>query len=159
MKKQVLRTVTGFGLFSILALVAAAPAARAQSPVNIKVEVPFDFHVGERLMPAGRYTIRRAAADTNRTLVVAGEGEGERAAVATAPVAGREARRTALVFHRYGGEHFLRAAWTAGETEGREFAESKRERAARRQRRQLVRRGGESGPEIVPEIVEVTARR
>ena len=155
MKKQILRAVTNFGLFSILALAGAVSTARAQSPVNISVDVPFDFHVGDRLMPAGRYTIKRAVKNTNGTLLVAGD-EGERATAATAPVAGREARGTALVFHRYGGEYFLRSAWTVGETEGREFNVSKLEREARRQSRLLVRRGGEG---VRPEIVEITAGR
>ena len=156
MKKQILRAVTSFGLFSILALVAAAGPARAQSPVNISVDVPFDFYVGDKRMPAGRYTVKRAVKDTNRTLVVAGDREGERAAATTAPVAGREARQSALVFHRYGGEYFLRSARTVGETEGREFNESKLERAARQGRRLLVKRGGDG---VRPEVVEVTASR
>lgn len=156
MKKQVLRAVTNFGLFSILALSAAAPTARAQSPVRLSVDVPFDFYVGDRRMPAGRYTVKRAVRDTNRTLLIAGDKEGARAAATTAPVAGREARRSALVFHRYGHAYFLRGAWTVGETEGREFNESKLEREARRVRRLLAGRGGEG---VRPEVVEVTAGR
>lgn len=156
MKKQILRAVTSFGLLSVLALVAAVTDARAQSPVNLSVDVPFDFYVGDQLMPAGRYTVKRAVKDTNRTLVVAGENKDERAAAATAPAAGRESKQSALVFHRYGGEHFLRAAWTAGDAEGRAFTESKRERAARRGRSLLVK-NGDGG--VKPEVVEVTATR
>ncbi len=156
MKKQILRAATSFGLFSVLALAAATGTARAQSPVRLSVDVPFDFYVGDRLMTAGRYTVRRAVRDTNRTLVVAGRGEGERASATTAPIAGREARQSALVFHRYGGQHFLRGAWTVGEAEGREFGESEQERAARRERRLLVRRGGGGAK---PEVVEITAGR
>ena len=156
MKKQILRNATTFGLFAVLALVAAVSAARAQSPVNISVEGPFDFYVGERLMPAGRYTVKRVARDTNRVLVVAGQDEGDRAAAMTAPVTGREVRQSALVFHRYGEQYFLRGAWTVGDTEGCAFAESKLERAARRDGRQLVKQGGDG---VKPEVVEVTARR
>lgn len=156
MKKQFLRAVTGFGLFSTLALVAAAGAAQAQSPARLTVDVPFDFYVGDQLMPAGRYTVRRAVRDNDRTLVVAGEKEGDRAAGVTAPAAGRESKRGALVFHRYGGEYFLRSAWTEGGAEGREFRESKREGAARRGSRLLVKNGGDG---VKPQIVEVTAVR
>lgn len=155
MKKQILRAA-GFGLFSVLALVATAGAARAQSPARLALDVPFDFYVGDQLMPAGRYTVRRAVKDTDRTLVVAGENEGARAAGVTAPAEGRESRRGALVFHRYGGEYFLRSAWAAGEAEGREFRESKRERAARRGGRLIVKNGGGG---VRPEVVEVTAGR
>ena len=156
MKKQILRAATTFGLFSVLALVAAAGTARAQSPVRLTVDVPFDFYVGDQPMPAGRYTIRRAVKDTDRTLVVAGQDEDDRTVAVTAPVAGRESGRSALVFHRYGGEYFLRSAWTAGDAEGREFRVSKRERAARRGGRLLVRNGGEG---VGPQVVEVTAAR
>lgn len=155
MKKQILRTVTTFGLFSALALVAAVGTARAQSPVNISVDVPFDFYVGDQLMPAGRYTVKRAARDTNRALLIAGEDGGDRAAAMTTPTVGREARQSALVFHRHGEQHYLRAAWTVGETEGRAFRESKLERAARERRRLLVKNEGG----VKPEVVEVTARR
>ena len=156
MKKQIHRTVTTFGLFSILALVAAVSPAQAQSPVSISVDVPFDFYVGDLLMPAGRYTVKRAMRDTNRTLLIAGDKEGERAAAMTAPVVGRAAKQSTLVFHRYGAEYFLRSTWTMGETEGREFSQSKQERAARERKRQLTRQGGEG---VRPEVVEVTANR
>ena len=156
MKKQILRAAAGFGLFSVLALVAAAGTARAQSPVRLTVDVPFDFYVGDQLMPAGRYTVGRAVKGTDRTLIVAGQNEDDRAAVVTTPVAGRESRSTALVFHRYGGEYFLRGAWTAGDAEGRGFRESKRERAARRGGRLIVKNGGGG---VRPEVVEVTANR
>ena len=156
MKKQILRAATSFGLFSVLALVAAVGTARAQSPVNISVDVPFDFYVGDQLMPAGRYTVKRAVKDNDRTLVVAGEDEDDRTAALTAPVGGRGSKQSALVFHRYGGEHFLRSAWTGGDAEGREFRESKRERAARRGGRLIVKNGGEG---VRPEVVEVTANR
>lgn len=156
MKNQILRIVTGFGLFSILALVAAVSPAQAQSPVNISVDVPFDFYVGDQLMSAGRYTVKRAMRNTNRTLLIAGDEEGERAAATTAPVVGRAAKQSALVFHRYGGQYFLRGAWTVGDTEGYAFPESKRERAERQQRRHLVKQGGDG---VRPEVMEITAKR
>lgn len=156
MEKQILRNATTFGLFAVLALVAAVSTARAQSPVNISVDVPFDFYVGDRLMSAGRYTVKRVARDTNRVLVVAGQDEGDRVTAMTAPVTRREVRQSQLVFHRYGEQYFLRGTWTVGDTEGCAFAESKQERAARRMRRQLVENGGDGAK---PEVVEVTAKR
>lgn len=156
MKKRILKTFTAAAVFAALALFAAAGEARAQSPVNIRVNVPFDFYVGDRLLPAGEYTVRRAAAGANNTLVVAGVG-GERAARQTSAVeSGKSADATRLVFHRYADQHFLVSLWTEGEKQGREFLPSKRERAIKSEGARVAARGGDAG-DMKPVVVEVAA--
>lgn len=154
MTRQITKAFTAFGLFAALALFAAAGAARAQSPVNIKVSVPFDFYVGDRLLPAGEYTVRRAGAGAGNLLVVAGAGE--RAARQTNAVEGASADATRLVFHRYGGQYFLARLWVAGDREGREFRPSKRERAIRAEAAQIAALGG-NAEGMKPVVVEVAA--
>ena len=155
MKRQILKTFAASAVFDALALFAAAGAARAQSPVNIRVNVPFDFYVGDRLLPAGEYTVRRAVAGVTNTLIVAGRGE--RAARQTSRVeSSREADATQLVFHRYGEQHFLVRIWTVGEREGREFRRSKRERAIRAEGAQVAALGG-NAEGMKPVVVEVAA--
>ena len=155
MKKQILKTFTAAAVFAALALFAAAGEARAQSPVNIRVNVPFDFYVGDRLLPAGEYKVRRVVEGVSNTLVVAGRGE--RAARQTSVVESRrEADATRLVFHRYGEQHFLVRIWTVGEREGREFHQSKRERAIKAEGAQVAALGG-NAEGMKPVVVEIAA--
>ncbi|MCA1614405.1 MAG: hypothetical protein LC800_09780 [Acidobacteria bacterium] len=155
MTKQVLKAFTAAAVFAALALFAAVGTARAQSPVQIRINVPFDFYVGDQLLPAGEYTVRRAAAGANNTLVVAGGGE--RAARQTSVIeGGREADATKLVFHRYADQHFLVSLWTEGERTGRGFRPSKRERAIRAEGARVAARGG-NAEDVRPVVVEVAA--
>lgn len=156
MKNQILKSFTAAAVFAALALFAAAAGeARAQSPVHIRVQIPFDFYVGDRLLAAGEYTVRRAAAGTNNTLVFAGGGE--RAARQTSAVeTGREADATKLVFHRYADQYFLARLWTVGERAGREFRPSKRERSIRAEGARVAARGGNAS-DMKPVVVEVAA--
>ena len=155
MKKQILKAFTATAVFAALALFAAAGEARAQSPVNIRVNVPFDFYVGDRLLPAGEYRVGRAVTGVTNTLLVAGRDE--RAARQTSGVQSRrEAEATKLVFHRYGEQYFLVRLWTVGEREGREFHQSRRERAIRAEGAQVAALGGNSEG-MKPAVVEVAA--
>ena len=55
MKHLLSRTFTAL----MLALMGLAPTARAQSAPVIKVNVPFEFTVGDRTFPAGDYSLAR----------------------------------------------------------------------------------------------------
>ena len=61
MKKQAVRTLTMVGLVSVMVMVAMVGAAQGQSLGNtIRINIPFDFSVGDNKLPAGEYSIRRA---------------------------------------------------------------------------------------------------
>ena len=155
MTKQILKAFTASAVFAALALFAAVGTARAQSPVNIRVQIPFDFYVGDQLLPAGEYTVRRAVAGANNTLVVAGRGE--QAARQTSGIeSSREAEATKLIFHRYADQHFLVSLWTEGERAGREFRPSKRERAIKAEGARVAAHGG-NAKDMKPIRVEVAA--
>ncbi len=53
MKKHLLAVA-----FLVLGLAVLAPIVQAQSSLNLNAEVPFDFTIGSRVMPAGDYEVR-----------------------------------------------------------------------------------------------------
>lgn len=63
-----------------LALVLAVPATAAMSH-SIQAEIPFEFVIGGKLMPAGRYTVEQTASAATLRIV----GENGSSAMATFP--------------------------------------------------------------------------
>jgi len=99
--------------------------AYAQVTGNITANIPFGFHVGEKLLPAGTYTITELADrdmdirnDTTEKVVVQ---------LATSEETVQPANKTELIFHRYGNDEYFHQIKIAGETEGIEFLPSKAE--------------------------------
>jgi hypothetical protein len=156
MKKRITKSLMTFGLCAAALVFAAATDASAQSPVKLTADIPFDFQVGDELLPAGRYEVRRGGRDSNALLVVRRAGGGETAARLTTAVARREAARvTKLVFRRYEGHNYLAEVWTAGDEEHRAFKESGRERSLRRELARAAERTG--AKPVEPQIIEIAA--
>ena len=129
MRKQILKAATMF--VGIIALAfASALAASAQNPRNLVVNIPFDFTVKGKTLPAGEYIISRAStADKTGLMMQRKDGEAN-AIVLTKPIESSENQRVSrLVFSRYGEHYFLSQVWTAGDMEGRELYKTNRERS------------------------------
>jgi hypothetical protein len=104
-------------------LVAASMYAQGS---HITVQVPFDFHVGASVLPAGEYTVdsnvtpsvvRLRSADAKSSVMIQSNG----VQALTPPSKGK------LIFHKYGDEYFLSQVWKPGDTTGRELRMSRRE--------------------------------
>jgi hypothetical protein len=113
----------------LLALMMAVPA-RAQMPgTRIHVNIPFDFIVRGKTLPAGNYEIRRIS-DAPDGLIIRNVNENrdqvifETEAVETVDIPNRDE----IVFRRYGDSYFLSEVLTGGEETGRELAPSRSER-------------------------------
>jgi len=134
---------------SFLVSLAALPAA-AKSVNGMRAQVPFDFHVGDRLVRAGDYTVTSLTAD-EQVLRIGGTG-----IATTTTNSGRERGngegRARLVFHKYGDQYFLTAVWGSDST-GRTLSESKRERNLRKELR-----AARGGTDAEMEIVTIDAR-
>ncbi len=90
---------------------AMAVGAYAQQD-EVAAQVPFDFVVGGRTLPAGAYTIARASGDQLAMLSLHGEpGAGTKIYAMTEFNSPEEGEK--LVFHRYGTRYFLSEVWTA----------------------------------------------
>ncbi len=85
-------------------LFAAGPAEPA-----IRANVPFAFHVGNELMPAGQYQVSHI---NSRDMLLIRSVEDKQVIVMHSVPSGKYANDTAkLVFHRYGDTYFLRQVW------------------------------------------------
>jgi hypothetical protein len=119
---------------SLLVSALAVAPAYAKSLDGMKAQVPFDFHVGDKLVPSGDYTVSALNDDESALCIRSASGREYATTLANAKQARVNAKSSPrLVFHKYGEQYFLAAVWGAGET-GRVIPESGRESALRRGR-------------------------
>ena len=134
MKIQLISLISKVTLLSAMLLASLTVSAQGQSlAYRVKANIPFDFTVGERKLTAGEYSVGRAIQSSGDLVLSITDHDGHAKAtrLTNATVALRPKERSVLVFHRYGDQYFLFQVWTAGETGGRQFPESRSERAQR----------------------------
>ena len=99
---------------TLLVLMAAALTglANAQTSIMVKAQVPFDFVVNGKTIPAGECLVQSLNNALTVLLISSGKQQG-----LVLPLDGESRKAstmTALVFHRYGDRHFLAAIKRAG---------------------------------------------
>ena len=127
MTKKIYSTFAMLGLF----LVLAVGSVQAQSGRGLEVNIRFDFQVGNKVLPAGEYTVRRLSQNS----MIVESADGSERVVAQTPGAVDDAGKAAtekLVFHQYGDKYFLAQVWLVRGADGRELATSRAEREASR---------------------------
>ena len=124
MKRQLLNAFIVIGL-----IVAATTVTAAQGVRRMSVNVPFDFVVGKRTLPAGAYTITQLTRDNDRLLLLRSNDRRTTQIVSTDPIEVAAATETAaqLDFRRYGEQYFLVRVWSAGQNVGRALPKSQLE--------------------------------
>jgi len=113
-------------LISLIGIAAAADSARAQArrKVTLEASVPFEFVVGNRSFPAGRYVFEMAtglpkATERSGVLVVRSREQSLYAAVATDVTADAGIRPAhKLEFVRNGDRVLLAKVWRQGNAAG-----------------------------------------
>jgi len=112
------------GVFA-LALLSVASAFAELKP-RMTAHIPFEFHVGNSMLPAGEYTVdtepgpglvRLRSADSKSSVTILTN------AVQTLAIP----KDSKLIFTRYGEEYFLSRIWRAGSDTGNELRKSRRE--------------------------------
>jgi hypothetical protein len=140
---------------SFLVSMAATSPASAKSVDGLRAQIPFDFHVGDRVVSAGNYTIKSLTSDETALRIDDGK-QGGVTMTSTALDNGDRCKYercdARLVFHKYGDQYFLVAVWGA-DSNGRALLESKRERSLRKE----VRAARNAAAEM--EVVIVAAAR
>ena len=123
MKKQAL------SLVGVLSLLLAAGSALAQSGA-IRADVPFNFTVNGKTMPAGPYTISKTANGISTLLIRSDDGNEVNLVYPHRVERLKVADRTKLVFRCYSGhDHcFLYQLWMEGNGTGQEFPKSSLEK-------------------------------
>jgi len=116
------RTLT----IAIAVALLAVTAGYAQSKAQLIADIPFEFTVGQKVLPAGEYTVNASAAPG--VLVIGGRD----ASVFTQTIPSSTNSGTVpgskLVFHRYGNTYFLSQVWNAASQRGYRLPKSKTER-------------------------------
>lgn len=131
MKINLSNVVTKTGLLFAIVLATAVISTQAQSlAYRIRVNIPFDFSIADKKLPAGQYSIGRARVNSDDTVLSVLDGNGHsKELYVSIPVSSFSAKNKAtLIFHRYGDQYFLYQVWSAGETTGRQFSRSSAER-------------------------------
>lgn len=140
MKKESLRICLILG---VLAILAVSPAL-AQTSSSQTANIPFEFSVGDKTFPAGRYSITRLNPQSDKTALLIRDEEGRTSKVVlTTPMEARRAQEMSkLVFSRYDNHYFLAEVWTQAANTGLELPKSRSERS-------LARHAGEQRSERV----------
>jgi hypothetical protein len=128
MPKQILKTLTMLMLVVGFTLAAAMVSANGQvTSIFVTANIPFDFVVADKTLPAGNYKVSSLTSGGNALKISSRDGKS--AAIRLSDfIPERRVKRTArMVFHRYGQKYFLAEVWT-GDDYGRELIRCKTER-------------------------------
>jgi hypothetical protein len=129
MTKKILDILAG-----LILLFAVATPLQAGSILNheMTVTVGFEFAAGDKLLPAGDYTVQLNP--ERGTVVLRGEGQ-KPLMLLTARMESRSApQRGKLVFQRYGTSFFLNEVWNQDNSTGQTLAPSAREKEMAREK-------------------------
>jgi len=135
MKRVFVNGLIKFGLLAVIALISAGAPAKAQSlQYKLTVNIPFDFTVNDKKLPAGKYSIGRAQLSEGDLVIQISSVDGDKSiSRITIPVVARDdVKDGVLVFHQYGDEYFLSEIWPAGGHTGRALPRSRTERELER---------------------------
>ena len=113
----------------------AATPTKAQAAYGVRAEVPFDFMVGDKTLPAGKLVVRGASASESGPWSISTFDKGQSAFRMARLLMGSDPdERGKLVFHKYGNQYFLAQVWVPG-YKAVELIKSKSERAIERETR------------------------
>ena len=130
------RPRSGHGLlplfFTLLFAVSLWPtSAQAQIIGNLEANVPFQFHVGNTTLPAGRYIIHQLEG-SELTIMQISSPDGKLSALFD--VESAQARTTPekseLIFNKYGDRYFLSEMYDEGNVGGSRLSPSRDEKRA-----------------------------
>ncbi|MBN8733713.1 MAG: hypothetical protein J0L64_24475 [Acidobacteria bacterium] len=111
-------------------LAALASLSLPAQSVKLQATIPFDFHIGQALMPAGDYSVLQRPG----FLIVRGDYAHPKSAAAVVMQASAvpAASSSKLVFNRYGDDYFLASVWQEGASAGLMLPKAKREQVRSR---------------------------
>jgi hypothetical protein len=148
MKKQ---AYTMIAMIVLVGSLAISAKAQTNGRMALIANIPFQFSIGNKSLPAGEYTVQSISDDSSNVLLRMQSRDGKTSAMLlTSTVEGKALDRARLVFHRYGNQYFFTQAWVDGHSTGLEARKSRAERAAERELTAI---------KMATESVAVTARR
>jgi hypothetical protein len=113
----------------VITVMVSSTVAFAQERQTL-VNIPFNFTVGDKALPAGEYLIRRNRKDADTVWAIQHKDSGKTVLFLTRQVHSADTQGAAkFVFTKYDDLYFLSEFWTAGTNTGREIQVTDRERA------------------------------
>ena len=100
------------------------PAAYAQT--DIRVTIPFAFHVHDKEFPSGEYMLK-ASSGQALVLLRSTDNRHSQFVLTNAAQAPTSKEQPSFMFHRYGTEYFLSTVWLPGSNTGRQVPSSSRQ--------------------------------
>jgi hypothetical protein len=108
MRKQFLRI-----LIALIGVAGLGMAARGQVSDQIQVNIPCEFVVAGKTLPAGTYRVNRLGDTYEETLVLSSLDSRARVMVLSTTVESTQADKPEVSFEQVGGQHFLSKIETA----------------------------------------------
>jgi len=112
---------------ALLGLALAAAAAAPAHGQSVRANVPFDFLVGNQVLPAGEYVVSSEGSGNTSISIRSTEGHGTVLAVALTCAEASPTAKSRLIFHAVGGRYFLSQVWASGRASGRQLPKSQAE--------------------------------
>jgi len=120
------RWATLLAAAGVITLAIGGPAAVQAQTTGLVVEIPFEFQVGNRVLPPGTYNVWLSG----KSVISISDGQGQASLSqtnATHRPSARHAAESILLFTVYGNRHFLTEVRWAGYTDARTLLKSKTE--------------------------------
>lgn len=120
-------------LFLTLLFAMSFWPARAQAQIigNLEADVPFQFHVGNTTLPAGRYMIHELEG-SDLTVMQISSADGKLSALFDVESAQAKTtpEKSELIFNKYGDSYFLSELFDEGNVDGSKLMTSREEKRA-----------------------------
>ena len=158
MKREFLKGFTMLVLIVTIALATAVVSANAQSNANkVVADVPFEFSVGYKALPAGTYSVQSIVSAGDGLLIQITDGKISALRLSEATRQIKDKPKARLVFHRYGERYFLAEVWNGVDNTGRQLTKSQEERAIASELMLASAKENAHAANDIYEIVEVLA--
>ena len=107
-----------------LGLLLVVSGVQAQE-TRVKANIPFDFVVGNQVLPAGEYMVA-SEGSTNQAIVIrSNDSKTAILSLTNSCSSSKPSDTSKLVFHRLAGRYFLSQVWAEGNSGGRQLPQSR----------------------------------
>jgi hypothetical protein len=122
---------TMIALLVLVGSMAVAAQAQISGRTQLIANIPFQFNVGNKALPAGEYSVRQINLNSDHAVLQLRSKDGDASVmIQVDSVIGKAQASAKLTFHRYGNKYFFAQAWIDGDDTGMQAPRSKAERAA-----------------------------
>jgi hypothetical protein len=129
-----MKRITTIALLTLASFVTVGSISAQERAV--RANVPFDFTVGNKLVPAGTYTISSESVRSPNVVVIR-NGDQRIAIMSSAFAADNQSKQSVLVFTRHGDQYFLHEILCSSRDMNLQLPASKAEKRAQTQEASL----------------------